>query len=203
MNLWDTVTGNDLTREWRAFAARAGKLPPGHQAAWAQIQAQLFLYGDFTGRNLMPILDGALALLEETAADGRTVHEALGDDIPGFCAALAGGHGARTFRDRWRARLNRRVARRLGVHDVIDGKRRWRAQMARVRALPPDYRIVYKEVQRYLFKVGSAELLSGILDFFEEGAADGKGVRELIGGDVAAFCDDLIGDAHTHVGGAA
>ncbi|GLX95081.1 DUF1048 domain-containing protein [Herbidospora sp. NBRC 101105] len=114
MNLWDTVTGNDMTREWKEFAARAGKLPADHRAAWEQIQGHLFLYGDFTGRNLMPILDGALGLLEETAADGRTVHEVLGDDIAGFCAALAGGEGAHTFRDRWRAQLNRNVARKLG-----------------------------------------------------------------------------------------
>ncbi|CAM5705043.1 hypothetical protein SALBM311S_07467 [Streptomyces alboniger] len=38
----------------------------------------------------------ALALLEETAAEGQSVHEVLGDDIRGFCAALAGGEGART-----------------------------------------------------------------------------------------------------------
>ncbi|WP_062350529.1 DUF1048 domain-containing protein [Herbidospora yilanensis] len=113
MNLWDAMTGNDLTREWKAFGVRAEKLPADHRAAWEQIQAHLLPYGDFTGRNLMPILDGALGLLEETAADGRTVQEVLGDDIPGFCAALAGGEGARTFRDRWRAQLNRNVARKL------------------------------------------------------------------------------------------
>ena len=38
----------------------------------------------------------------------------LGDDIKGFCAALAGGEGARSYRDRWREQLNRNVARKLG-----------------------------------------------------------------------------------------
>jgi DNA-binding ferritin-like protein (Dps family) len=69
--------------------------------------------------------------------------------------------------------------------------------MARVKALPPDYQIVYKEIQRYLFKVGGGTLLSGIVDFFEEGVAAGKGVLELIGNDVAAFCDDLVKDSRT------
>jgi DNA-binding ferritin-like protein (Dps family) len=74
--------------------------------------------------------------------------------------------------------------------------------MARVKALPPDYQIVYKEMQRYLFKVGSVDLwdgrlLPGIVDFFGEGAADGKGVLELIGSDVAAFCDDLVNGSRT------
>ena len=75
--------------------------------------------------------------------------------------------------------------------------------MARVKELPPDYRIVYKEMQKYLFKVGpiglpDGPLLPGIVDFFEEGVAAGKGVLELIGTDVAAFCDDLVKDSPTH-----
>ncbi|GAB2719794.1 hypothetical protein GCM10027089_49700 [Nocardia thraciensis] len=75
--------------------------------------------------------------------------------------------------------------------------------MARVKALPPDYRIVYEETQKYYFKVGpvgltDGTLLSGILEFFEEGAASGKGVIELIGSDVAAFRDDLIKDSPTY-----
>ena len=114
MNIWDTITGNDLTREWKTFQARADALPADFQAAWGEIIAHLFPYGNFSGRNLMPILDGALGLLEETAADGQSVHDVLGDDIPGFCAALAGGEGARTYRDRWREQLNRNVARKLG-----------------------------------------------------------------------------------------
>lgn len=52
-----------------------------------------------TGRNLTPIVDAALGLLEQASADGLSIEEVLGDDIPGFCAALAGGEGARTYRD--------------------------------------------------------------------------------------------------------
>ena len=100
----------------------------------------------------------------------------------------------------------------VSIHDAIEGKRKWqqkwRAHMARVKALPQDYQIVYKEIQNYLFKVGPAELtdgtdflstdlLSGIIDLFEEGAASGKGVLEVTGSDVAAFCDDLIKDSKT------
>ena len=114
MNLWATITGNDLTREWKAFEARAAALPADHRIAWGQITVHLFPYGSFTGRNLMPILDGALGLLEQSAADGQSVNQVLGDDIPGFCAALAGGEGARSYRDRWREQLNRNVARKLG-----------------------------------------------------------------------------------------
>jgi DNA-binding ferritin-like protein (Dps family) len=85
----------------------------------------------------------------------------------------------------------------VGIQDIIEGKKQWRAHMARVKALPPDYQIVYKEIQRYLFKVGGGSLLSGIVDFFEEGVAAGQGVLGLIGNDVAAFCDDLAKDSRT------
>jgi DNA-binding ferritin-like protein (Dps family) len=91
----------------------------------------------------------------------------------------------------------------MGIADMIEGKKQWRAHMARVKALPPDYQIVYKEIQRYLFKVGPVDLaggtlLSGILDFFAEGAAHGKTVLQLTGNDVAAFTDELIKDSRTY-----
>lgn len=92
----------------------------------------------------------------------------------------------------------------MSIHDIIAGKRAWRAHVARVRALPRDYQIVYREIQKYLFKVGpvgltdGTGLLSGIVDLFEEGAASGKGVLEVTGSDVAAFCDELIKDSRTY-----
>ncbi|MFH9107153.1 DUF1048 domain-containing protein [Streptomyces albus] len=90
----------------------------------------------------------------------------------------------------------------MSIQDIIEGKKQWRAHMARVKSLPRDYQIVYKEMQRYLFKVGPVDLpdgplLPGIVDFFEEGVAAGKGVLQFIGDDVAAFCDDLIKDSPT------
>lgn len=92
----------------------------------------------------------------------------------------------------------------MRIQDIIEGKKEWRAHMARVKSLPQDYQIVYKEIQNYLFKVGPVELttgtslLSGIIDLFEEGAALEKGVLEVTGSDVAAFCDDLVKDSKTY-----
>ncbi|UQZ36656.1 hypothetical protein C2I18_25845 [Paenibacillus sp. PK3_47] len=92
----------------------------------------------------------------------------------------------------------------MKIRDIIEGKKEWRAHVARVKALPQDYQIVYKEIQKYLFKVGPVELtegtglLSGIIDLFEEGASRGEGVLEVTGSDVAAFCDDLIKDSKTY-----
>lgn len=92
----------------------------------------------------------------------------------------------------------------MSIQNIIEGKKEWRTLMARVKALPANYQIVYKEIQKYLFKVGPVELtegtdlLSGIIGFFEEGAALKKDVLEVTGSDVAAFCDELIKDCKTY-----
>ena len=114
MNFWERVTGSDMTKELRAFDSRAKKLPADYQAAWEEIKLNILPHSDFTGRNLMPILDGVLGLLEETVAEGQSAREVLGDDIKGFCGALAGEEGAKTFRDKWREQLNNSIAKQLG-----------------------------------------------------------------------------------------
>ncbi len=103
-----------MTKEMKSFQARAKVLPAEYQAAWGEMTNNLWIHGDFTGRNLMPILDSALELLEVASADGQSVEEVLGDDIEGFCAALVGDDGAKTYRDKWRDQLNKNVAKKLG-----------------------------------------------------------------------------------------
>lgn len=92
----------------------------------------------------------------------------------------------------------------MSIRDIIERKKEWRAHMARVKALPQDYQVVYKEIQKYLYKIGPVELnkgaslLYGIIDLFEDGASLDKDVLEVTGRDVAAFCDDLIKDSKTY-----
>lgn len=92
----------------------------------------------------------------------------------------------------------------MKIKEIIEGKKEWKAHKARVNALPKDYQIVYKEIQNYLYKVGpielteGIELLSGIVDLFEDGATNGKDVLNVTGKDVASFCDDLIRDSKTY-----
>lgn len=118
MSFWERITGSDLTREWKAFDARAEELPGDLRPAWGRIKACLMSYSDLSGRNLTPVFDGVLGLLETSAADGERASDVLGDDIEGFCAALVGDDGAggargADYRQRWRDQLNRNVARRL------------------------------------------------------------------------------------------
>nr|WP_283163374.1 DUF1048 domain-containing protein [Sporolactobacillus mangiferae] len=103
-----------MTKEFKAFELRAKKLPADYQVAWEKIKANLWPHSDLTGRNLMPIFDNVLGFLEETAADGQSAQEVLGEDIRGFCSALAGEEGAKSFRDKWRAQLNHNIAKKLG-----------------------------------------------------------------------------------------
>ncbi|MGL5693856.1 MAG: DUF1048 domain-containing protein [Peptostreptococcaceae bacterium] len=114
MNLWDKITGNDMTKEFKSFESRAQKLPLDYQEAWETIKENIWFHSDFTGRNLMPIMDSALYILEETSAENQTVQEALGDDIKIFCSALIGEDNSNSFRDKWRRQLNNNIARKLG-----------------------------------------------------------------------------------------
>ncbi|MEK6796436.1 MAG: DUF1048 domain-containing protein [Spirochaetota bacterium] len=114
MNFWEKITGSDMRKELKTFDSRVKKLPAAYQAAWENIIANLWPHADFTGRNLIPILDGVLGLLEESASDGQRVQEVLNDDIKGFCSALAGEEGAKSFRDKWREQLNNNISKILG-----------------------------------------------------------------------------------------
>ena len=92
----------------------------------------------------------------------------------------------------------------MGLKDIVEGKKQWRKHMARVNKLPYEYQIVYKEIQKYLFKIGpvghdyGTNVLADILEHFEEGAASGKDVLDVTGKDVAAFCDELVKGSKTY-----
>ena len=84
------------------------------------------------------------------------------------------------------------------INKLIGDKREYKEQMARVAALPEDYRFVYEKIQNYMwsFAAGSGmDMLRTqyeLIDLFEEGVAENKHVRDITGEDVAGFCDDLI-----------
>jgi DNA-binding ferritin-like protein (Dps family) len=87
---------------------------------------------------------------------------------------------------------------------ILGDKKEWRAMEARAAALPADYRIVYGEMQKYLWKFTAGDgmdiiaILKDLLDLFETGAADGKRALEVTGEDVAEFCDELLRNAKTY-----
>ena len=87
---------------------------------------------------------------------------------------------------------------------IIEDKKEWNAMEARAKALPSDYRIVYGEIQRYMWQFTAGNgmdivaILKDLLGLFETGATDGKHALEVTGEDVAAFCDELLRNAKTY-----
>lgn len=77
-------------------------------------------------------------------------------------------------------------------------KKEYRDQMARVAALPEDYRFVFEKMQSYLWSFASGDGFDmlktqyDLIDLFELGAAQGKQVLDVTGEDVASFCDELM-----------
>lgn len=77
----------------------------------------------------------------------------------------------------------------------LEEKRAYRRFMKRVNALPKDYRFAFKKMQSYLYYTdltGCEMLFCDLLELLEESSAQGYLVLDVIGDDVAAFCDALV-----------
>lgn len=75
----------------------------------------------------------------------------------------------------------------------LDEKREYRQMIKRVKALPKDYRYVYKKIMNYSYNFGFyLDLGEQLLEFLEESSSAGRPAFEVIGSDAAAFCDELI-----------
>ena len=116
MNFIDKITGNDMKRELRELNSRVSELPSDYQAAWKELEYYLWPQSNLTGRNLMPIFENCIELLEIAAADGESVDEIFANDIKGFCDAMLDKDTAKTwdYRENCRKSLNRTVLRKLG-----------------------------------------------------------------------------------------
>ena len=79
------------------------------------------------------------------------------------------------------------------ISKVIGDKRRWRQYKARVRQLPPDYRVAVEAIGRYLMYFvpasgdSAASMFEDLAGLFEQAAADGTPIREIVGEDPAQF----------------
>lgn len=88
---------------------------------------------------------------------------------------------------------------------IFGDKKEWKAMEARAAVLPREYRVVYDEMKSYMWRFTSGDgmdvvaVLREVLDLFEDNAAAGKGVLDVTGLDVAAFCDDRLSGATTYL----
>lgn len=92
----------------------------------------------------------------------------------------------------------------FNIKKMVKSKREYKEQVKRENALPADYQYVFKKIQGYIWKftVGAGydtmEVQQGLLELFEEGAAEGKHILEITGEDVAGFADELLKNARTY-----
>ena len=81
---------------------------------------------------------------------------------------------------------------------IIGDKRRWRQYKARTRRLPDNYRQAVEAIERYLMYFGSADgesaasMLEDMADLFEQAAAQGTPIRDIVGDDPVEFVDMFI-----------
>lgn len=86
------------------------------------------------------------------------------------------------------------------IKKMIGDKKEYREQLARVEALPEDYRFVFKKVQGYMWSFAGgdgSDMLKAqekLIELFESSAAESKHVLDVTGEDVVGFCDEFLRD---------
>jgi len=84
------------------------------------------------------------------------------------------------------------------VTGPLEQKKRYRQYKARVERLPASYRMAVEALQRYshYFGGGTAEgglsMLEDLADLFEQAAASGTPVREIVGEDPVEFAEAFL-----------
>jgi DNA-binding ferritin-like protein (Dps family) len=81
---------------------------------------------------------------------------------------------------------------------VIGDKRRWRAYKARTRRLPENYRTAVNAIERCLMYFvptdgdNAASMFEDLADLFEQAAANGTPIREIVGDDPVEFVETFV-----------
>ena len=83
------------------------------------------------------------------------------------------------------------------ISKVIGPKRQWREYKARGRQLPPSYRTALDALERYLNYYGGTGgdgtvLYGDLVDLFEQGAANGTPIRDIVGEDPVDFIETFV-----------
>ena len=82
------------------------------------------------------------------------------------------------------------------IAKVVGEKAQWREYKARGKQLPPSYRTALEALERYSMYFGtggdSTALYGDLVDLFEQGAADGTPVRDIVGEDPVEFIEAFV-----------
>ncbi|MGG2458326.1 DUF1048 domain-containing protein [Streptomyces sp. RGM 3693] len=83
------------------------------------------------------------------------------------------------------------------IAKMIGPKKRWRAYKARVAELPENYRTGVEAIERHLMHFvpidgdANASMFEDLADLFEQAAANGTPIREVVGEDPAEFVKEF------------
>ncbi|MER6949152.1 DUF1048 domain-containing protein [Nonomuraea sp. NPDC000554] len=84
------------------------------------------------------------------------------------------------------------------VTGPLEGKKRYRQYKARTKQLPANYHTAIEALERYtqLFGPGDSEsllaMLEDLADLFEQSAADGTPLRDVVGEDPVEFAEEFL-----------
>ena len=85
------------------------------------------------------------------------------------------------------------------VTGSLEQKKRYRQYKARTKQLPANYRTAIEALDRYLMYFGSitrgdtlVSMLEDLADLFEQSAADGTPIREVVGEDPVEFAETFL-----------
>jgi DNA-binding ferritin-like protein (Dps family) len=82
------------------------------------------------------------------------------------------------------------------ISKVIGEKGQWREYKARVRQLPASYRTTVDALERYLKYFGTGgggtAIYGDLIDLFEQSAANGTPIREIVGEDPVEFIETFV-----------
>ena len=84
------------------------------------------------------------------------------------------------------------------ISKLIGDKRRWRQYKARTSRLPASYRTTVDALQRYMFLFGPGKgdsllsMLEDLVDLFEQSAANGTPIHEIVGADPVEFAEAFL-----------
>jgi DNA-binding ferritin-like protein (Dps family) len=85
------------------------------------------------------------------------------------------------------------------VTGSLEQKKRYRQYKARTKQLPANYRTAIDALARYLMYFGSitrgdtlVSMLEDLADLFEQSAADGTPIREIVGEDPVEFAETFL-----------
>jgi DNA-binding ferritin-like protein (Dps family) len=82
------------------------------------------------------------------------------------------------------------------ISKVIGEKGQWREYKARVRQLPASYRTAVDALERYLNYFGTGgggtAIYEDLVDLFEQSAANGTPIREIVGDDPVEFIEAFV-----------